>query len=170
MCEHGHQQLFLPQRHKNIERRRNGIDSLFHGVPLNVHHVPSPAQPGWLAASPVEEASGTAASRTTRALHLSAGPTRSFVPAGRSSSRQPPPGRNYGGRLRTRPLRRSAAHVLTMSAGVAPASASRQKHHRVHQTWRPLKTTQKKGQHTAIVTLDWSCWCGGVGWVWCGVC
>ena len=34
MCKHGHHQLFLHQRHMNIERRRNGVDNLLHGVPL----------------------------------------------------------------------------------------------------------------------------------------
>ena len=43
------------------------------------------------------------------------------------------------------------------SAGVAPGDVLQTSLHRVHQTWRPPETTQKRGQHTAVATLDWSC-------------
>ena len=45
-------------------------------------------------------------------------PCPSSVPVGRRTLHQPPPCRSCGGRLRTGPLRRSAAHVATMVCGL----------------------------------------------------
>ena len=53
------------------------------------------------------------------------GPCPSSVPVGRRTFHEPPPCRSCGGRLRTGPLRRSAAHVSTMSGAVAVAASSR---------------------------------------------
>ena len=52
-------------------------------------------------------------------------PCPSSMPVGRRTFRQPPPCRSCGERLRTRPLRRSAAHVAAMSASVAVNAAMR---------------------------------------------
>ena len=68
----------------------------------------------------------------------------STLPVGRSTLLQPPPCRSCGGRLGTGPLRRSATHDATMSAGVAPASASRQRHHRRQQPWLSTTSTRHK--------------------------
>ena len=53
------------------------------------------------------------------------GPVGLLCPWARRTFHQQPPCRSCGGRLRTRPLRRSAAHVATISAGVAAFSAMR---------------------------------------------
>ena len=64
-------------------------------------------------------------------------PCPSSVPVGRRALLQPPPCRSCGGRLRTGPLRRSAAHVATMSAGVVAFAAMRSRGHHA-ATCRPL--------------------------------
>ena len=77
-------------------------------------------------------------------------PCPSSVPVGRRTLHQPPPCPSCGGRLRTGPLRRSAAHFATMSASVA-AFAARRRRVRHAATCRPLglsrTVTQKKRAH-----------------------
>ena len=83
-------------------------------------------------------------------------PCPSSVPVGRRALLQPPPCRSCGGRLRRGPLRRSAAHVATMSAGVA-VFAARRRRVRHAATCRPLglsrTVTQKKRAHLLSLLL-----------------
>ena len=64
---------------------------------------------------------------------------------GRRTSRQPPPCRSCGGRLRTGQLRRSAAHVATMSAG-------RRCLLRHAEPWSPCSTMSTTGLDHLVTT------------------
>ena len=63
------------------------------------------------------------AARVPAGLPAASLPCPSSMPVDRSTFHQPPLCRNCGGRLRTGPSWRSAAHVSTMSAGVFPCDA-----------------------------------------------
>ena len=82
----------------------------------------------------------TPAARTTPQEAPAASlPCPSSVPVGRCTSRQPPPCRSCGGRLRTGPF--SAAHVATTSAGVALFSATRSRGRHAASCRPPGSTT-----------------------------
>ena len=76
-------------------------------------------------------------------LAASPAPVRlSSVPLGRRTFHQPPPCRSCGGRQRRGKLRRSAAHVSTMSAGVAVHAGKRRRVSH-EATCRPLGSTER---------------------------
>ena len=98
-------QLFHRLRHRSVENLHHGreadeVDDVLHGVPLD-----SFLRPG-LCENPGPHP------RSSVSVELGACP--SSVPVGRRTLHQPPPCHSCGGRLRTGPLRRSAAHVATM--------------------------------------------------------
>ena len=77
-----------------------------------------------------------------------------FCAAGRSTSHQPPPCRSCGGRLRTGPSRRSAAHVSTMSPGVAVFAAMRSRdRHAASCQPLGLTTSSPRKSNTNLVEL-----------------
>ena len=103
-------------------------------------------------------------------------PCPSSVPVGRRTFHQPPPCRSCGGRLRTGPFRRSAAHVATMSVAVCAAVRRRVRH---AASWQPPGSTtwsqQKRNTNLfepVVVVCCCVLWVVGCGlWVvlWCVV-
>ena len=130
-------QLFHHLRHRCIENLHHGskaheVDNVLHGVPLD--SLLRPRVRDRPQAAPLRCLRQTTRRTphpwllwTSVSVELCSQPPRpcpSSVPVGRRTFHQPPHCRSGGGRLRTGPLRRSAAHVSTMSADVAVFSAT----------------------------------------------
>ena len=114
-------QLFHRLPHRCIKNLHHGSDT--HEVRDVLHDVPLDRSCGrGSARTPSRTPAVSSSNNSENTASPAPQPCPSSVPVGRRTFHQTPPCQSCGGRLRTGPLRRSAAHV---SAGVAAFSAMR---------------------------------------------